>query len=90
MNPTFSLYYPVKPWRITQKWGVFRPEVYSQFGFTKHNGVDVPLGEDKRVYAPFDGLTVKTGFQPNGGGTYIGFLSTETYRFPDGINPIYS
>jgi len=28
------LAYEVKPWKINQKWGVYRPDVYSQFGFT--------------------------------------------------------
>lgn len=77
-------YYPVKPYQITQKWGISRPEVYSQFGFTQHNGEDVALGADKLVRAPFDGTVVRKGYQPLGGGIFVGIIS-EPMVFNDGI-----
>src|SRR3990167_2165986 len=72
-----KFYYPVKPYKVNQKWGVYRPEVYSQFGFTQHNGEDIALGTDKCVYAPFDCGVLKIGNQPNGGGIFCGVISTE-------------
>ena len=82
MKPEF--WYPVKPYVVTQKWGV-PDEIYRQFGFGLHNGVDVALGADSKVYAPFDCQVVKNGFQPNGGGIYCGVISINEYTFPDGV-----
>lgn len=72
-----QFYYPVKPWTITQRWGVHAPGVYSRFGFSDHNGIDVRLGRNKLIYAPFDGVVYRTGYQPEGGGLYISILSDE-------------
>lgn len=72
---------PIRPYVLTQKWGVFRPDVYKQFGFTRHNGEDVALPEGEFVRAPFDGIDIKHGFQPNGGGVFLGFISKEEYDF---------
>ena len=80
-----SLYYPAKPWKVNQKWGISDPKTYSQFGFTRHNGEDIALGVDKMIYAPFRGKIIVSGNQPNGGGIYIGFLSEDKYTFEDGV-----
>jgi len=78
-----ELFFPAKPYRITQVWGLYRPEIYSQFGFTRHNGEDIALGKDKKLYAPLDCEVVKIGNQPNGGGIFVGLMSNE-YDFDDG------
>lgn len=80
-----SLYYPAKPWIVSQKWGISDPATYSRFGFTQHNGEDIALGEDKMIYAPAKGTIVKSGNQPNGGGIFIGFLLDDVYTFDDGV-----
>jgi len=79
-----SIWKPVKPYRISQGWGVSRPEIYSQFGFTKHNGIDVALGTDSIVRCPFEGEVISSGWQPTGGGLWLGFLSDEEFDFDDG------
>lgn len=78
----FSLAFPAKPFRLTQAWGIYNP-AYEQFGFTRHNGVDVALGADKKLYAPCDGTIVRMGNQPTGGGIYLG-LMTEKWDWPEG------
>lgn len=78
-----KLYYPAKPYVVTQKWGIHRPEIYAQFGYTDHNGEDFRLGADKKIYAPFNGEIVKMGNQ-SGGGIFLGYLSDEEYDFEDG------
>lgn len=79
-----EIYYPQDTWNITQEWGVSRPEIYSRFGFTQHNGIDVQLAPNKLVRAPFPCEVIKIGYQPNGGGIYISCISNEAYEFPDG------
>lgn len=75
-----KLHYPVKPWRLTQTWGVVNP-AYQQFGFNRHNGIDVALGRNAIVRAPFDCQVVRVGYQPNGGGVFMGVISDEEYDF---------
>jgi murein DD-endopeptidase MepM/ murein hydrolase activator NlpD len=67
---------PIKPMVITQPWGVYRPDVYQQFGFTRHNGAD--YGDTKKmgngtgiVSSPLDGIVVRVGYQPQGGGNFV-------------------
>lgn len=81
MNP--DIYIPINPWIITQPWGVLN-DIYKQFGFSRHNGIDSALGHDDLVRAPFDVEIVKKGNQPNGGGIYVGAISKTEYLFPDG------
>lgn len=69
-----ELWYPAKPFRITQAWGIFNP-AYQQFGYTRHNGIDFALGDDKTLYSPIAGTVVRTGNQPTGGGIFLGIMS---------------
>lgn len=82
MKPEF--YYPTKPFFVTQRWGLSNPAMYSQFGFTKHNGLDTHLPKDKTGYAPFNGFVVRNGNQPTGGGIFVGFMSEDEFQFDDG------
>lgn len=79
-----SIPYEVKPWRVTQPWGVHRPDIYEQFGFTDHNGTDVAHGNGSEIRAPFDFEVQQVLWQPNGGGHVIGIISREEYEHPDG------
>lgn len=78
-----KLYYLAKPYKVNQVWGVSRPEIYKQFGFTKHNGEDIALGNDKCVYSPIAATVYRKLWQPNGGGVVLSLL-TDTTKFPDG------
>jgi len=82
MKP-FAPYYPAKPYRVNQAWGILNP-IYERFGWSRHNGTDIALGTDKRLYAPFDGTIVRTGNQPTGGGVFLGLMSKDEFLFKDG------
>lgn len=75
------MYDVAKPRIINQKWAVHDPATYSQFGFEDHNGRDLALPQSKKLYSPFDGTIVRKGFQPNGGGVFLGIIS-EPFDFP--------
>lgn len=75
------------PFRITQNWGVPNP-IYAQFGFTQHNGVDVALGKDAKVFSPHEGTVTWIGWQPQGAGLHILIQSEDKYAFNDG-NELY-
>lgn len=77
-------YCEAKPYRVTQEWGVHRPEIYSQFGFTDHNGTDFALGHDAALRAPVPLEVYKQGYQPNGGGLYVSLITQHEYDFEDG------
>lgn len=73
VNPANSMKYPkpIKPLVLTQPWGVYRPDVYSQFGFNRHNGIDVAKVPNKLISCPINGIVVRVGNQPNGGGIFV-------------------
>lgn len=77
------LHYPVNPHQINRGWGVVGP-IYTRFGFTRHNGVDLALVDGQLIRAPFPCTAVKIGNEPEGSGLYICLLSRSTYQFPDG------
>lgn len=52
MPPQFSPLKPIYPLTLTQGWGIYDPMDYSQFGFTRPNGVDVEMAPDGLVRAP--------------------------------------
>lgn len=79
-----KLLYPVKPHIVNRGWGVKDP-VYEQFGFSRHNGVDLALAHGQLILAPFGCRVVKVGCQPGGSGNYICLLSKEAFEFQDGI-----
>jgi len=88
----FELFYPIIPHKQNQGWGTYDPKDYAQFGFDRHNGIDVAIGQDALVRAPFNGSLFQIGNQPNGGGIYLGFISDDTFDFdaftcttPDGV-----
>lgn len=95
MTPVFTR--PITPYIENQKWGVYDPKNYSQFGFTRHNGIDLRLAPDKLLHAPFNGTVVRVGtpengfWQPNGGGIFVGIVSEPmdfpafTNTTPDGV-----
>lgn len=82
---TLRLAYEAKPFTITQAWGVHAPELYERFGFTKHNGLDIKHGINRRLRAPFDYQVYRTLWQPYGGGNVLTIISTEHYESPYGL-----
>lgn len=82
MSNPFLMYWPAKPFVLNQGWGILNP-IYNQFGFSRHNGIDIALGADKKLYAPCNGQVVRIGNQPTGGGNFFGIM-TDIYDWPDG------
>jgi murein DD-endopeptidase MepM/ murein hydrolase activator NlpD len=80
-----SLTYPVTPHIVNRAWGVLDP-LYKEFGFLKHNGVDLALVEGQEIRAPFDCTVSLVGNQPQGSGIFVCLLSRIVYDFPDGIH----
>jgi len=78
-----ALYYPVTPHVVNRGWGV-QDRSYEQFGFTRHNGVDLGLNTGQSVHAPFDCRVSKIGNEPNGSGLYVCLLSRGKHDFEDG------
>lgn len=63
-----SVWMPVKPLIVSQAFGIFNP-AYKQFGFTKHNGLDMVVSDGQIAYAMVEGYVIDTGFN-SGAGNY--------------------
>jgi len=64
-----ELFYPAKPYKITQAFGINNPS-YLQFGFSQHNGIDFLIDADGMANAMCDGVVYEVGFNA-GAGTYV-------------------
>lgn len=78
-----SLYYPAKPWKITQPWGVTNYQ-YLIFGFTQHNGVDSSISWDGIVRAEIPCEVIETGYKAGGAGNYVSVITNDKYESPFG------
>jgi murein DD-endopeptidase MepM/ murein hydrolase activator NlpD len=78
-----SLYYPVFPHVVNRGWGAEDP-LYREYGFSRHNGVDLALADGQDIRAPFDGKVTLVGSQPGGSGNFVCILSSAAYAFDDG------
>lgn len=84
VGPHLDLYYEAKPFKVTQKWGIYDPATYRRFGYDRHSGVDIAHGTNARVRAPFDYEIYRTLWQPNGGGRVLTIVSKQAYEGPGG------
>lgn len=86
-----KIYYPFKPYHITQEWGNPNPIYAGQFNdpsFKLHNGIDakpniLQIGKDYKypVYCPVEGFVVdKVQYRPGGGGNEIWLLSKDNVQ----------
>lgn len=85
--PNLKIFYPFKPFNITQKWGNPNPAYANQFNdpsFKLHNGIDAStkivwngvVNTEFPVYCPVEGFKVlRVDYQPNGGGNEIWLVS---------------
>jgi len=87
---TLKIYYPFKPFKITQHWGNANGAYAAQFNdpdFKLHNGVDANIGamnwdgsmvSEYPVYCPVEKFTVqRIDFSPQGGGNELWLISDE-------------
>lgn len=85
-----QIYWPFKPYVVTQKWGNPNPAYAAQFNdpaFVLHNGIDANTGKlnwdgttmtEYPVYCPVEDFTVKSvDFAPQGGGNELWLISDE-------------
>lgn len=89
-----KLYYPHKPYFITQHWGNLNPAYSEQFGdpnFKRHNGIDASTisggeyGRRWQIYCPAEGFRVSgIGFYPQGGGNQLEITSKDMHLI-DGV-----
>lgn len=61
-----SLYYPTKPYNVTQAFGIYNP-AYNQFGFDHHNGIDFAVDADGVVLAMCDGVVTDVNYNSSAG-----------------------
>ena len=66
---------PVKPLGVNQAFGVYNP-AYQQFGFTKHNGIDMWTWSGQPAYAMCDGYVLAVG-ENSGAGKFVIIRTTE-------------
>lgn len=91
-----KLYYPHKPYIVTQSWGNLNSAYSTQFGdptFTRHNGIDSIIGKydyqgklvtEFWVTCPVEGFKVGgVGYQANGAGNYLWLDSKEPILIGD-------
>src|SRR3990167_2637214 len=73
-----QLYYPIKSYFVNQSWGVYN-DIYNQFGFTRHNGIDCKLSEDKLIYSPVKMKIVQVGYQSKGAGNFVSAITLDEF-----------
>ena len=73
-----ELYYPAKPFLVTQGWGIYNP-AYERFGFNRHNGVDFLPGTKKLVYAPVRMRVYAVDFN-EGAGNFVSGVTTQKWE----------
>lgn len=96
MENTLKIYWPFKPYVITQVWGNPNSAYSKQFNdstFTLHNGIDANIGarnwdgstvSEYPVYCPVKGFTVKTvDYAPQGGGNELWLISDNKLQIGD-------
>lgn len=74
-----KLDYIAFPYKVNQAWGISNP-LYEKYGFARHNGEDIALGNDRTIYAPFDCVVVDV-FNQAGGGNVVSVMSLESFDF---------
>ena len=96
MNNELKIFYPFKPFLITQRWGNQNSAYSTQFNdpdFKLHNGVDANPGVQEwngklrteyPVYCPVEGFTVKkVDYAPQGGGNELWLISDQPLQMFD-------
>lgn len=90
MENSLKIYWPFKPYTITQRWGNPNSVYAQQFNdptFKLHNGIDAkPHLQDTAypVYCPVEGFKVTDiGYYPKGGGNQLVLISKEKQQIFD-------
>ena len=76
-----ELFYPCKPFNVTQAWGITNP-IYGEIGFNKHNGIDFVRRYGEKtwpLYMPLKAKITDVG-ENTKAGKYARFISTDRYE----------
>ena len=76
----FELYYPIKPWRINQRFGENLNDFYKKIGLLGHNGIDFYALDGFPIYAAHDGTVTFCG-EDGSGGLGVVVRTNETYDY---------
>lgn len=82
----FYWHFECKPFNITQGWGIYNPH-YTQYGFTKHNGIDFKTQWEVPEFDLHAPLPVKLVFKKTYNGGFANYAEYETldeFLFDDG------
>ena len=83
-----ELYFPVKPWLITQIFGV-NGDYYKKYGVNGHNGLDIEANNGQIVRASHDGEVVYAGVDSSEGWGVV-IRTTEPMEYNNGVAYIKS
>lgn len=83
MATKFELFYPVKPWVVTQGFGG-NVELYGQFGIDGHNGLDIAATHGQPVFAAHDGIVTYAGMDSNEGVGVV-LRTEEQFDYGEGV-----
>lgn len=80
-----ELWYPVKPFNVTQPFGV-NGEFYRANGInvSGHTGIDIKTEHGQPVYATHDGMVVNAGIPDNKEGYGVVLRTLEPYEYESG------
>jgi murein DD-endopeptidase MepM/ murein hydrolase activator NlpD len=90
-----KIYWPIKPYVVTQDWGVVTDAYSNQFNdpnFKRHNGIDANVGRSGDIayqtqfpiYCPVEGFRVESvSFEANGGGNQVSLVSIDPVQVGD-------
>jgi len=76
-----ELYFPVKPWVVTQNFGENQLALYASYGLKGHNGMDIRAYHGQPVYSAHDGEVVYAGADSSEGwGVVVRTLEPRDYN----------
>lgn len=75
-----ELWYPIKPFKVTQYFGQNLNPMYKKMGLEAHNGLDMQAIDGQLIYASHDGVVTFTG-EDGGGGLGVVIRTEEDYEY---------
>ncbi len=75
-----ELWYPIKGWSVTQRFGENQVDFYKKLGMRGHNGIDVLADNGQVIRAAHDGEVTFTG-EDGSGGLGVVIRTLEKYEY---------
>lgn len=80
---TFKIFYPLKPYILTQQFGENLTPLYKEMGMLGHNGWDMVGSTGQMIRAAHDGIVTFTG-EDGSGGLGVVVRAEEEFEYKDG------